>query len=69
MNPALVEQLMQLIEWGVSGLLNWKENTAYNDTYKPAILAALAANAPLPDDVWAQITADQQAAHAALQQA
>ena len=66
MNPELLAQLIQLIEWGVSGLLDWKAIQASNAGFAPSLKAALAENRPLTDDEWAPIHTSAQAAHDAL---
>ena len=67
MNPLLINQILQLLEWGLTGALDLKENDAYNGQYKPALEAALAANQPIDDATWASLSPDIDAAHNAVQ--
>jgi len=69
MNPTLIEQIIQLISWGMTGLLSLKENDASNAAFIPALRAALAENRPLTAEEWAPIQAAVDAAHTGLQNA
>lgn len=66
MNAELLAQLIQLVEWSVSGLMDWKANQATNAQFADTLKAALNENRPLTADEWAPIDAAAQAAHDAL---
>lgn len=69
MNPLLLEQIIQLITWGVTGLLNLKENDAFLGQMIPALKLALSENRPLTDEEWQPIHDAAQQAHDELRDA
>lgn len=69
MNPALVAQLIQLIQWGITGALAFKANDAFVGQFVATLQAALDENRPLTDAEWAPIDAAAQAANDRLQNA
>jgi hypothetical protein len=60
MNEVLIEQLIQ---WFITGILDFKANDATYAQFRPMIVAALSENRNLTDDEWAQVHAAAQAAH------
>lgn len=69
MNPALLSQLIQLIQWGITGALAFKANDAFVGQFADTLKAALAENRPLTDEEWAPIDAAAAAASQRLQDA
>ncbi len=66
MNPALIEQILQLL---IGEFLTFKANDATNAPYVAAFKAALAANQPVDDATMTALLAADDAANAALQNA
>lgn len=69
MNPALVSQLIQLIQWGITGLLAFKANDAFVGQFTDELNAALAENRPISDETWKVIDDAAAAANQRLQDA
>lgn len=69
MNPALASQLIQLIQWGITGLLAFKANDAFVGQFTDELNAALAENRPISDDTWKVIDDAAAAANQRLQDA
>lgn len=69
MDPILVGQIISLIQWALTGALQFKENDAFVGTVIPALQAALSENRPLTDAEWAPIHAAAQQANDDLQNA
>ena len=67
MDPALISQLISLIEWGLTGALAFKENDAFVGQFLTTLNAALTENRPLTDAEWAQIRSFGASQHDALQ--
>ena len=63
MDPALISQLISLIEWGLTGALAFKENDAFVGQFLTTLNAALTENRPLTDAEWAPIDQAAQQAH------
>jgi hypothetical protein len=60
MNSALIEQIIQ---WFITGILDFKSDDAVYAQFRPMFVAALSENRNLTDDEWAQVHAVAQAAH------
>lgn len=65
-NPVLLNQIEQIIEWGVSGYMDWQAIQAADADFITNFKAALAANRPMTDDEWTATHTAAQAAHDAL---
>lgn len=57
MDPTLILQIEQLLQWAATGLLKWKEADGTDAQWAPVFKQALAENRPLNDDEWASIQA------------
>lgn len=57
MDPALILQIEQLIQWAATGLLKWKQSDGTDAPFVPVFRAALAENRPLTAAEWAPIEA------------
>ena len=69
MNPALVSQLIQLIQWGITGLLAFKANDAFVGQFTEELKAALDENRPVSDATWNILDEAAAAANLRLQEA
>lgn len=69
MNPQLIAQIIQLIQWGITSALAFKENDALVGQFVDTLKAALEGNRPLTDAEWGPIDAAAQAALVRLQNA
>lgn len=69
MNPALLSQLIALVQWGLTALGAIKEGAATNAQFIESLKLALAENRPLTTEEWAPIEALADAAHQGVQNA
>lgn len=69
MNPALVSQLIQIIQWGITGLLAFKANDAFVGEFTEELHQALLENRPVSNDTWTRLDEAATAANQRLQDA
>lgn len=55
MDPTLIIQIEQLLQWAATGLLKFKEADGTDAQWAPVFRQALTENRPLNDDEWASI--------------
>lgn len=63
MNPILIGQLIQALEFAIAQGVALQQNNAWTNTVKPGIVAALAENRPMTDAELAPIHDGAQSAH------
>lgn len=57
MDPTLIIQIEQLLQWAATGLLKLKEADGTDAQWAPVFKQALTENRPLNDDEWNSIQA------------
>lgn len=57
MDPALILQIEQLIQWAATGLLKWKQSDGTDAPFVAVFKQALTENRPLTAEEWAPIEA------------
>lgn len=62
MNAELIVQIEQLFQWGVAGLLKWKDAQGNDEAWVPVFRAALAESRPMTVEEWAPLEAQVDAA-------